>query len=91
MTPHPSIEQLSSGKTATMQPLTIDSWTQFAELLERYLDGAWLFRGETDGGFELKPAAGRVGREFGSARKKPYRNNTRLMPSNSLKGGHAHD
>jgi hypothetical protein len=49
----------------------IKSWTELAALAEKFSDGAWLFRGET-GINALKPAAGRVGREIGAARKKPY-------------------
>jgi hypothetical protein len=53
-----------------MEP--INSWMQLAELIESRADGKSLFRGETDTGAQLKPAAGRVGSEIGSARKKPY-------------------
>jgi len=50
----------------------INSWIELAGLLETHADSTWLFRGETDNGKPLKPAAGRVGSEIGSARKKPY-------------------
>lgn len=50
----------------------INNWMHLAELIESHSDGSWLFRGESADGFPLKPAAGRVGREIGSARKKPY-------------------
>src|SRR5439155_15759665 len=53
-----------------MEP--ISSWLKLAELLQSHADGKWLFRGETDTGDPLKPTAGRVSREIGSARKKPY-------------------
>ena len=52
------------------QPITC--WLELAALLQAHADGAWLFRGETDNGDPLKPAAGRVGTEIGAARKKPY-------------------
>jgi len=55
-----------------MQPTPISNWTQLAALIEQHSDGAWLFRGESGEGYPLKPAAGRVGREIGAARKKPY-------------------
>lgn len=51
---------------------SITSWLALAKLLESYADGDWLFRGESSDEHPLKPAAGRVGRELGSARKKPY-------------------
>jgi|SRR2546422_3125959 len=55
-----------------MESEPISSWLDLAQLLESHADGTWLFRGETDNGDPLKPTAGRVGREVGSARKKPY-------------------
>ena len=50
----------------------IDSWLELARRLESHADGTWLFRGETHNGDPLKPAAGRVGRDIGAARKLPY-------------------
>jgi FRG domain-containing protein len=55
-----------------MESILIRSWLELAQLLELHADGTWLFRGESTDGDPLKPAAGRVGREIGSARKKPY-------------------
>jgi hypothetical protein len=55
-----------------IQQATISSWTELAALIESHSDGAWLFRGEDAEGNLLRPAAGRVGRERGAARKKPY-------------------
>jgi len=55
-----------------MESNPISSWLELAKLLELHADGKWIFRGETDNGDPLKPAAGRVGSEIGAARKKPY-------------------
>jgi FRG domain len=55
-----------------MESILIRSWLELAQLLELHADGTWLFRGESTDGDPLKPAADRVGREIGSARKKPY-------------------
>ena len=52
--------------------ITITSWKGLAELVEHHADGRWIFRGEPTEGRALRPAAGRVGREIGAARKKPY-------------------
>src|SRR5205809_3002520 len=50
----------------------VNTWLELAQLLESQADGTWLFRGETDNRKPLKPAAGRVGSEIGSTRKRPY-------------------
>ena len=55
-----------------MESKVVSTWLGLAELLESHADGTWLFRGETDSGEPLRPAAGRIGSESGSARKKPY-------------------
>src|SRR5436309_8963695 len=55
-----------------MPPQPIRSWAELATLLETNADGTWLFRGETDTGDPLRPAAGRIGSQIGAARKKPY-------------------
>lgn len=51
---------------------SISSWKGLSELIERCSDGSWIFRGEPEVGNPLRPKAGRVGREHGTARKKPY-------------------
>lgn len=51
---------------------SISSWESLAELIKRCSDGSWIFRGEPEAGNPLRPKAGRVGSELGTARKKPY-------------------
>lgn len=55
-----------------MDTSPIDSWKRLAALIEEHADESWLFRGESADGFTLKPAAGRVSSDIGSARKKQY-------------------
>jgi hypothetical protein len=50
----------------------INSWGDPASLIEQCSDGTWIFRGEPSTKYTLQPKAGRVGRQRGAARKKPY-------------------
>ena len=51
----------------------IDSWMHLAALAALCTRGRWIFRGERLTDEPLRPKAGRVGRQKGAARKKPYR------------------
>jgi len=87
MTPNHSIERNSSGLlpppaghvkrlgvTKTMPSTTsiITSWVDLAALIGTCADGSWIFRGESDTSYKLKPKAGRVGSYRGAARKRAY-------------------
>lgn len=50
----------------------IESWSKLAELIEEHADAPWIFRGQSADDIPLRPKAGRVGGEHGTARKKPY-------------------
>lgn len=50
----------------------IKSWNDLSRLIQKCADGKWIFRGEDRLDNLLRPKAGRVGPEKGSARKKPY-------------------
>lgn len=50
----------------------ISSWSDLSRLIQKCADGRWVFRGEDCCNNPLRPKAGRVGPEKGSARKKPY-------------------
>lgn len=66
-----SFGALSPGRTV-IPKTTIDSWADLAALLPMVEGGRWLFRGESQSGWELRPSAGRVGRHTGAARKIPF-------------------
>lgn len=51
---------------------TVASWSDLARLIEKCAEGRWLFRGESNDGYDLKPKAGRVGGTRGAARRHPY-------------------
>lgn len=50
----------------------IQSWSDLSELIEACSSGKWIFRGESKDNNDLKPKAGRVSHEIGSARKVDY-------------------
>jgi len=50
----------------------INSWADLASLIGACADGIWIFRGESDTSYMLKPKAGRVGNYRGAARKPDY-------------------
>ncbi len=51
----------------------ITSWQDLTNLIERYREQGWLFRGEADDSHgPLRPKAGRVSKRSGSPRKNPY-------------------
>lgn len=50
----------------------ISSWEDLAKLIKLCSDGSQIFRGEDKIGNVLRPKAGRVGKEYGTARKKPF-------------------
>jgi len=62
------------------RPVQIPSWLALAQLAAACASGRWIFRGETltvsrEGTLlrnPLRPKAGRVGSQKGSARKTPY-------------------
>lgn len=51
---------------------SISSWDELANLIKTCHDGKWIFRGENKSDQPLCPKAGRLGRKYGAARKKPY-------------------
>lgn len=53
----------------TLQADGIQSWVDLAKLIEACSTGGWIFRGESRDTNLLKPKAGRVSSEIGSARK----------------------
>jgi hypothetical protein len=52
--------------------LVINSWAELASVIGECAAGIWIFRGESDTSFVLKPKAGRVGAYGGAARKRAY-------------------
>ncbi len=50
----------------------IKGWSDLASRLEEVEGRGWLFRGESQLGWELKPKAGRIGDGKGAARKIPF-------------------
>lgn len=55
-----------------MIPDAINNWMGLAELIQNTAGEKWIFRGEPSSSYTLRPKAGRVGKERGSPRKKPY-------------------
>ena len=62
----------TSGRESRVGQSPIKSWIGLASLIEGTSSGKWIFRGETQLSYTLRPKAGRVGTERGAARKKPY-------------------
>lgn len=50
----------------------VNSWADLAALIGDCADASWIFRGESDTTYKLKPKAGRVGSYRGAARKREY-------------------
>ena len=63
----------------------IGSWLELAELIENCALEKWIFRGEDRCNDKLVPKAGRVSKEKGSARKKPYSQSREVVALNLLK------
>lgn len=74
-----SLQPLDAMSAPKKPSHTIDSWLNLAELVAACSSGRWIFRGETVAIRDnqlvcepLRPKAGRIGSQKGSARKAPY-------------------